>query len=181
MAFSSLNPFSLNPRALPRQLGVLRLVALLATFATALQWIVPAGARIILNAGRIYYSAEAHSLWGEVLPWPVLSVPAWLTMATVSIACLAGAAYLALGAEHVRADVPYVLGVVVGLNVLFPIFIAAFEPDPSGSFRTPGADGYLMGWHWLASPLALLVVAGAVVGAVRARRATNRRSQRVAA
>lgn len=180
MAFTSLSPFSLNSRRLPGIRGVLRMVTMLATLATALQWIVPAGARIALNAGRIYYSGEPHSLWGEVLPWPVLSVPAWMTITTVTIACLAGGAYLALGGTALRADMPFVVVVVVVFNVLFPFFIACFEPDHTGAIRTPGPGGYPIGWHWLASPLVLLVIAGAIIGAVRTRRVLTPRGARVA-
>lgn len=157
------------------------MIAMLATLATALQWIVPAGARIALNAGRIYYSGEPHSLWGEVLPWPVLSVPAWMTITTVTIACVAGGAYLALGGATLRADLPFFLVVVVGFNVVFPLFIASFEPDPTGAITTADPGGYPIGWHWLASPLVLLVVAGAIIGAARTHRSlTSIGARRVA-
>ncbi|MGX1695227.1 hypothetical protein ACWIBQ_07610 [Microbacterium keratanolyticum] len=164
MPFSSLHPLRTNARALPRTLGVLRLVAMVATIATALQWIVPAGARLIFNAGRVYYSNEPFSLWGEVLPWPVLSVPAWMTISTVTIACVAAFLYLLLGGTQVRKDVPFTVIVVGGFAVLFPLAIATFDPDPTGVISTPGPDGYPIGWHWLASPLSLLVVLGAILG-----------------
>lgn len=169
MAFSSLHPFALNRGALPPVLGWLRLIAMTASAAVALQWILTMALRLALNAGRVYYSDETHSLWGEVLPFPVVSVPAWLTLTCVVVGCAAAGGYLALGAGRVRDDMPYTLVVTVLLCGAFPWAIAGFDADPSGVIFTPGPEGYPIGWHWAATPAVLLVIGGAVVGGVLGR------------
>lgn len=167
MAFSSLRPFTLNQRALPRDLGVLRLVALSATAFVALQWIATMLSRVVFNGGRVYESDETFSLWPSIMPWPVFSVLAWLTIVSVSIGCLAAAAYLYRGGPLVRKDMPYVVVVTAGLCGGFPWLIATFNSDPTGIILTPGENGYPIGWHWIATPLALFVVLAAITGARR--------------
>lgn len=91
-----------------------------ASAAVALQWILTMALRLTLNGGRIYYSDETHTLWGAVLPFPVLSVPAWLTLACVVVGCAAAGLYLALGAARIREDVPYIVVVTALLCGAFP-------------------------------------------------------------
>lgn len=167
MSFSSLQPFTLNRRQLRAPLGALRLIAVTACAAAALQFIVPMLTRLALNGGRIFYSDEYFTLWGSVLPWPVFHVPGWLTIATVAIGSIAGGAYLYLGGAQVGFDVPYIIVLSVLLLGLFPWAIACFGVDPTGILHTPGEDGFPVGWHWLATPLVLLVPLGAVLGRIR--------------
>lgn len=170
MAFSSLQPFTLNRGTLPRRLGVLRLIAMSASAVVALQWILPMVLRLAFNGGRVYQSDEIHSLWGPLVPFPVVSVPAWLTILSVAVACISAAAYFAIGSGRVAFDMPYVLAITVLMCGVFPWAIAGFDADPTGIVRTPGPDGYPVGWHWIATPLVLLPIAAAVVGSIAARR-----------
>lgn len=131
--------------------------------------------RVALNGGRVYENDEYFSLWDQLLPWPVFSVPAWLTIGTVAVACIAAALYLYRGGSRVLADMPYVVIVTAGLCLVFPWIIAALNADPSGVLSTPGEDGYPIGWHWLSTPSVLLVLLGAFLGS---RRTDNNGSSR---
>jgi hypothetical protein len=170
--------FGLNRSWLPFRLGVLRLIAILATIATLAQWIVPVGARYIFNGGRIYYSNEPSRLHESLLPWPVLSVPAWLTITTGLIAIGCASAYLLLGGLEIADDIAYMTFVPL-LAGYITIFIAAFEKDPTGIFWTPGPDGYPTGWHWIVAPFALVLITSGIIAAVRMKRLrTERRRKR---
>ncbi len=173
MAFTRRNPFSLHRGSLPPRLGVLRLIFMCAAAAGALQLLLPVFVRLALGGGRVFYGDDEHSLWGAALPWPILSIPAWLTVATALIGCVAGSAYLILGAADTADDIPYVTVLAVLFFGVFPWFIAALDTDPGGLISTPGAEGYPIGWHWLATPLVLLVIAGAIIGGVKAHRAQD--------
>jgi len=172
--FSRLPVFGLNRRRLPLRLGILRVVALLATIVTLAQWIVPVGARYIFNGGRIYYSNDYFNLWEPLLPWPVLSVPAWLTISTGLLAIGCASAYLLLGGFEIVDDIAFMTFVPL-LAGYMPIFIAAFEKDPTGAIRTPGPDGYPIGWHWLVAPFTIVLIVSAIIASVRMKRLRARR------
>ncbi|WP_336645005.1 hypothetical protein [Microbacterium sp. USHLN186] len=177
MPFSTLPNFGLNRSGLPTRLGVLRLVAVLATLATFGQWIVPVVARGIFNGGRIYYSNEPSKLYDSLLPWPVLSVPAWLTIVTGLLAIGSACAYLLLGGLEISSDISFMF-FATSLAGVFPIFIAAFEKDPTGVIRTPGADGYPIGWHWVVTPFLLVLLVVTLVAAARMKRLRAQRRRR---
>lgn len=126
-------------------------------------------AREIFNGGRLYYSNEPRGLYESLLPWPVLSVPAWLTITTGLLAIGCATAYLLLGGPEIADDVWYMFFVPM-LAGFFPFFIAAFEPDPTGVIWTPGPDGYPIGWHWVVTPFILVLLVSAIVATVRMRR-----------
>lgn len=176
-AFLSISSLWLNRGWLPFRLGVLRLIALLATIATIAQWIIPMIAREIFNGGRLYYSNEPRGLYESLLPWPVLSVPAWLTITTGLLAIGCATAYLLLGGPEIADDVWYMFFVPM-LAGFFPFFIAAFEPDPTGVIWTPGPDGYPIGWHWVVTPFILVLLVSAIVATVRMRRLRAQRQRR---
>jgi hypothetical protein len=178
VGFTDISPLRLNRGRMPRVAGILRLVFIIAAILGAAQWIVPAGARLILNAGQLYPTDEASSVRGALVPFPAMSVPAWLTIATGLIGMAAAVAYLLVRGTAAGDDAPYVTVVSVLIFGLFPWAIAAFDVDPTGIISTPGPDGYPIGWHWLASPLAVVVLVVGIVTAVRASRA--RRSERQA-
>jgi hypothetical protein len=184
MPFSRLPIFGLNSGWLPFRLGVLRLVALLATIVTLAQWIIPVFARGIFNGGRIYYSNEPSKLYESLLPWPVLSVPAWLTILTGMIAIGCASAYLLLGGLEIADDIAYMTFVPL-LAGYVTIFIAAFEKDPTGVIWTPGPDGYPIGWHWIVAPFTIVLIVSAIIAGIRMKRLRaerrRRRAQRVAA
>lgn len=163
---------------MPPRLGVLRLIAVLATIATIAQWIVPVGARYIFNGGRIYFPNDYFSLWGPVLPWPVLSVPPWLTIVTGLIAIGCASAYLLLGGLEISDDIPFLTLMPFFACVGFPIFIAAFEKDPTGVIWTPGPEGYPIGWHWIVSPFAFVVLISGIIAATRMKRLRAERRRR---
>ncbi|QMU97088.1 hypothetical protein FVO59_07505 [Microbacterium esteraromaticum] len=177
MPFSTLPNFGLNRGGLPLRLGVLRLIAVLATLATFAQWIVPVVARGIFNAGRIYYSNEPSKLYESLLPWPVLSVPAWLTITTGLLAIGCACAYLLLGGLEISSDISFMF-FAPSLAGVFPIFIAAFEKDPTGVIRTPGPDGYPIGWHWVVAPFILVLLVATLVATARMRRLRAERRRR---
>lgn len=177
MPFSTQPIFGLNRGSLPLRLGVLRLIAILATIATLAQWIVPAGARLILNCGRVYYSNECLSFGDSILPWPVLSVPAWLTIVTGLIAIGCASAYLLLGGLEIADDIAYMTFVPL-LAGYVTIFIAAFEKDPTGVIWTPGDAGYPIGWHWIVAPFTLVLIASGIIAAVRMKRLRAERRRR---
>lgn len=180
MAFTSLNPFRLNRRALPGGLGELRLVTMIAIVAGIAQWVVPVGARYALTGGRVYYSNE--SVWHSVLPWPVLSVPAWLTIVTGVIAIIGATAYFLRGGIRIAGDIVYVLFTLLLAYGFLPWFIAALDMDPTGGIRTPGDQGYLIGWHWVITPLCIVPIVAAVIATRRISRirVEQRRARRVA-
>ncbi len=169
--------FGLNRSGLPRRIGILRLIAILATIVTLAQWIVPVGARYIFNGGRIYYPNEYFNLWGPILPWPVLSVPAWLTITTGLIAIGCASAYLLLGGLEIADDVAY-MTLVPLLAGYVTIFIAAFEKDSTGVIWTPGADGYPIGWHWIVAPFTIVLIASGIIASVRMKRLRAERRRR---
>ncbi|MBN7793658.1 hypothetical protein ACLD0U_00565 [Microbacterium sp. 2216-1] len=177
MPFSTLPNFGLNRKELPLRLGVLRLVAVLSTLATIAQWIIPVVARGIFNGGRIYYSNEPSKLYDSLLPWPVLSVPAWLTITTGLLAIGCACAYLLLGGLEISSDVSFMF-FAPSLAGVFAIFIAAFEMDPTGVIWTPGPDGYPIGWHWVVAPFVLLLLAATLVSAARMKRLRAERRRR---
>lgn len=164
MAFTSLQPFALHRDTLPAPLGLLRLIAVSACAGLALQWILPMLTRLTLNGGRVNYSDEVK--WDSVLTWPVFHVPGWLTIATIIIGSIAGGTYLLLGGSLVSFDVPYIIVLSILLLGLFPWAIACFEMDPTGVLRTPGEYSFPVAWHWVATPLVLLVPLGTVLGRV---------------
>lgn len=169
MPFSTLRIFSLNHRSLSRRLGVLRLLAILGSITTIAQWIVPAGARYILNGGRIYYSNEYFSLWEPVLPWPILSVPAWLTIGTGFIALACASGYLLIGNIDIANDVPYMM--LMPLMASFTaICIAAFEKEPTGIFWTPGPESYPIGWHWIVAVFTPVLILSGIISTIRMRK-----------
>lgn len=178
MPFSTLPNFGLNRNWLPLRLGVLRLIAVLATIATIAQWIVPVVVRLIFSGGRIYYPNEYFSLWEPVLQWPVLSVPAWLTITTGLIAIGSASTYLLLGGLEIADDIPFLTLTPFFACAGFPIFIAAFEMDPTGIFSTPGPDGYPIGWHWIVSPFAFVVLISGIIAATRMKRLRAERRRR---
>lgn len=178
MPFSTLPNFGLNRNWLPLRLGILRLIAILATIATLAQWFVPVGARLIVNCGRVYYSNECLSLGWSLFPWPVLSVPAWLTITTGLIAIGSASAYLLLGGLEIADDIPFLTLTPFFACAGFPIFIAAFEMDPTGIFSTPGPDGYPIGWHWIVSPFAFIVLISGIIAGMRMKRLRAERRRR---
>jgi hypothetical protein len=153
------------------------MIAILATIATLAQWIVPVGARLILNCGRVYHSNECSSFGDSLLPWPVLSVPAWLTIATGLIAIGCASAYLLLGGLEISDDIAYMTFVPL-LAGYVTNFIAAFEKDTTGVIWTPGADGYPIGWHWLVAPFTLVLITSGIIAAVRMKRLRAERRRR---
>lgn len=175
MAFTGLNPFRLNRGRLPDGLGAIRFVTMFAVVTTLAQWIVPVGARYALNGGRIYYSNDTLALWPPLLPWPVLDVPAWLTIGTGLIAVGGATVYFLRGGTRIEGDIYLVLIVTLLACGFLPWFIAMLNSDPTGVIRTPGPNGYPMGWHWVLSPLCVVPLVAAIV----ARRRLAR--QRVAA
>ncbi|MBO9625948.1 MAG: hypothetical protein J7484_06205 [Microbacterium sp.] len=184
MPFSTLPNFGLNRSGLPLRLGVLRLIAVIATLATFAQWILPVIARGVFNGGRIYYSNAPSSLYDSLLPWPVLSIPAWLTITTGLLAIGCASAYLLLGGLEISSDISFMF-FATSLAGVFPIFIAAFEKDTTGVIWTPGPDGYPIGWHWVVAPFLVVLLASTIIAAVRMRRLRaerrRRRAERVAA
>lgn len=184
MPFSSSPNFSLNRGRLPLHLGVLRLITILTTLATLMQLVVPIVARVIFNAGRVSYPNEYHSLWDPILPWPVLSVPAWLTITTGLVAIGCASAYLLLGKHYVEGDITYITAITL-LSSYVTIFIAGFEPDPTGIFRSAEPNSYPIGWHWVVAPFSIIMIVSTIVSAIRVKRfrieRDKQRKQRMAA
>jgi len=147
----------------------------------ALQWIVPVGARYIFNGGRIYYSNDPDRMWPSLLPWPVFSIPAWLTILTGVLAIGCTTLYLLRGGLEITNDLPFMSIVPAGFTAMMPIFIAALDKDPTGLLHTPGADGYPIGWHWLISPFSLIAIVAAIIAPFRMRRLRAERRRRRAA
>ncbi|GAA3919586.1 hypothetical protein [Microbacterium invictum] len=173
--FTDIPPLRRNRRRLPGSAGVLRLVFVICAIFGAAQWIVPAGARLVLNAGQVYPSDEPFSLWDPIAEFPVMSVPAWLTVGTGLVGMGAALAYFAVRGRAAAADAAYVSLVSLLVFGLFPWAIAAFDVDPTGIVHTPGPDGYPIGWHWLATPLSLVVLIVGIVVFVRGRDLGRRR------
>lgn len=161
-AFTDLPPLRRNRERLGNGGGTLRLVWILCAMFVAAQFLVPLIARVALNGGRVFPADEEGSLWGSVVADRVLAVPAWLTIATVAVGAIAAVWYLVTGAAAAK-DAAY-----VGLLSLlffggFPWAIATLDEDPSGVLHAPGDDGFPMGWHWIVSPLGILVLVVAIV------------------
>ena len=179
MPFSTFSNFRLNRGGLSDRLGLLRFIGAMASLAMALQWIVPVGARYIFNGGRIYYSNAPERMWPELLPWPVFSIPAWLTILTGALAIACAAAYLFSGGLEIANDIPFMGLVPMLFCAFFPWQIAALDMDPTGVVRTPGPEGYPMGWHWVISPFSLIMVVAMIaayrrMGRIRAERRRRR-------
>ena len=174
VGFTDISPLRLNRGRMSRAAGILRLIFIIAAILGAAQWIVPAGARLILNGGQLYPTDEASSVSDALVPFPAMSVPAWLTIATGLIGMAAAVAYLLVRGNAAGDDVAYVTLISVMMFGLLPWAIAAFDVDPTGIIHTPGPDGYPIGWHWLASPLALVVLVVGITTSVRAGRARRR-------
>lgn len=180
MRFSTIPNFGLNRSALPLHLGVLRLLAVLATLATIAQYLVPVGARYIFNGGRISYSNEPDRLSESLLPWPVLSVPAWLTITTGLIAIVCASAYLLLGGYEISDDIPFMTMTPFFACAGFPFLISTFEPDTTGIIWTPEPGSYPIGWHWIISPFAVIILISGIIAATRMKRLSKERRQRIA-
>ena len=169
MALAAVRPFSLHRDRLSHPLGLLRLIFMCAAALSALLFFSTVFGRLALNGGRVFYSDEVHSLWPAVLPWPAISIPAWLMVALALIGCVSAGIYLLTGGLEVRDDIPYIVTVsVIVFAILTPV-MSIFDPDPSGvaPFNAP----HPIGWHWLAGPLVLLVIVSAIICAVRTRHA----------
>ncbi len=176
--FTDLSPVSRNRSRLPRRAGSLRLVFTLCAMFAAAQFLVPLVARLALNGGRVWPTDQVHSLWGSVIDERVLSVPAWLTIATGAVGMVAAVSYLVAARRDAGPDAPYVSLVSVLVFGIFPWAIAALDEDPTGVIRTPGSDGYLIGWHWVLSPLALVVLLWGIVVSAQSSREARRRRER---
>ncbi|KAA9085431.1 hypothetical protein [Microbacterium radiodurans] len=148
----------------------MRLVFTLCAIFGAAQFLVPLIARVAFNGGRVWPTDEEHSLWGSVIGDRVLGVPAWLTIATGAVGMAAAVAYLIGSRRDAGADAPYVSLVSLLIFGGFPWAIAALNTDPTGIVRTPGPEGYPIGWHWVLSPVAAVVLAVGIVVSVRSRR-----------
>ena len=177
MAFTSLNPFRVNRRLLPDGLAEIRLITMIAVIVTLAQWIIPVGARYAFNGGRIYYSNDTFALWDPLLPWPVLDVPAWLTISTGVIAITGATVYFLRGGMHIAGDIFYLLIVMLLACGYVPWYIAMLNMDPSGVIHTPGDDGYPMGWHWVISPLCVIPFIAAIIAALRVTRLRTERTR----
>lgn len=175
--FTDLSPVTRNRARLPGGLGRIRLVFTVCAMFAAAQFIVPLVARLALNGGRVWPTDDEHSLWGSVIDDRVLSVPAWLTVATGAVGMAAALVYLLRGRSAVGADAPYVSLVSLLLFGGFPWAIAALDADPTGIIRTPGPEGYPIGWHWVLTPLAAVVLIVGIVASVRSGAAARRRRE----
>ena len=171
--FTDLSPVSRNRSRLPARAGTLRLVFTFCAMFAAAQFLLPLIGRTALNGGRVWPNDEVHSLWGSVLDERVLVVPALLTILTGAVGMLAAVWYLVSGGRAAAADAAYVSLVSLLVFGMFPWAIAGLDEDPSGILRTPGPGGYPLGWHWLVTPLAVVVIAVGIAVAVRGHRAAR--------
>jgi uncharacterized membrane protein len=175
--FTDLSPVTRNRTRLPRSAGRLRLVFTLCAMFGAAQLLVPVIARFALNGGRVWPTDDVHSLWGSAIDDPVLGVPAWVTIVTGAVGMAAALWYLGSRARDAGSDAPYVSLVSLLIFGGFPWAIAALDADPTGIIRTPGPDGYPIGWHWVLSPVALVVLVVGIIVSVRSSRDARRRRE----
>lgn len=75
---------------------------------------------------------------------------------------------LAAAATPARTP-PYVSLVSLLIFGGFPWAIAALDTDPTRIVRTPGPEGYPIGWHWALSPVAAVVLAVGIVVSLQSR------------
>lgn len=166
--FTELSPITPDRTRLPPRAGRLRLVFTLCGIFGAGQFLVPVIARVAFNGGRVWPTDEGRFLWG-VIEGHVLGVPAWLTIATGDVGMVAAVAYLLGSRRDAGADTPYVSLVSLLIFGCFPWAIGALDTDPTGIVRTPGPEGYRIGWHWALSPVAAVVLAVGIVVSVQSR------------
>lgn len=173
--FSDISPLRRNRDRLPGSTGILRLIFIVCAMFAAAQWIVPIGVRLAFNGGRLYPSDEPFSLWDPVVPFPVMSVPAWLTILTCLVGLTAATTYLIVRGDQAGEDAVYVSMLSLAFFGFFPWGIAALDIDPTGVISTPDPDGYPIGWHWVLTPFAPVLLALGIVSTVRYNRALDRR------
>ncbi|MFV0405461.1 MAG: hypothetical protein ACK5LN_01350 [Propioniciclava sp.] len=149
--------------------GGLRLVFIICAMFSAAQFIVPLMLRLALNGGRVWPTDEVHVLWGQVAAYPVLSIPAWLTITSGLVGLAAASWYLFTPGAAVAADAAYVSLMSVLCFGILPWATAGLDPDPTGLIRPPGTTGYLVGWHWLGTPLSLILLGVGIINSVRTR------------
>ncbi|WP_404312193.1 hypothetical protein LG314_12995 [Agrococcus terreus] len=146
--------------------------------AAQLLWVLVMG---LIAGGQLV--ADQWPDWDPLVPWPVLAIPSWCTIALGALAC-AGAVGAAAG-RHGRTDAaPHAarsragravqdIGIALVVLVVLPLGLARLYPEPGGvSAPFAGPDGVL-GWHWIAAALQAITVAALLLRAVRAARSAR--------
>lgn len=118
---------------------------------------------------------DAWPNWDPIAPWPVLAIPAWVTIAIGllgAVAAVAAAAGRPAEPGAVVQEIAFAVVVLIGIS----IFVAGIYRDPSGlPLPYLGPDARL-GWHWLAAvPQVVITLPALAIRMARARRA--RRAQ----
>lgn len=147
--------------------------------AAQLLWVLVMG---LIAGGQ--FVADQWPDWDPLVPWPVLAIPSWCTIALGALACAAaiGAAAGPSGRSHAapshaaRSRVGRAvqdIGIALVVLVVLPLGLARLYPEPGGvAAPFAGPDGVL-GWHWIAAALQAVTVAALLVRAVRAARAAR--------
>lgn len=109
--------------------------------------------------------------WDPLVPWPVLAIPAWVTIAigvVAAVAAVGAAAGRPAEQGVVIQEIAFAVVALMGISV----FVARVYADPSGVPLTYLGPDETLGWHWISAALQVVVTLPALaIRMVRARRA----------
>lgn len=139
--------------------------------AAQLLWLIAMG----FIAGGQFVAGEWPD-WDPLVPWPVVAVPAWVSIA-LGVTAMVGA--IGMSAERVReprfeAGVVQAIAITIVALIAIPIGLANVYSDPSGV--TVPLDWLTdpFGWHWLAALPQVLTIGALGVRLAGVRRAGRR-------
>ncbi|QUW17918.1 hypothetical protein [Agrococcus sp. Marseille-Q4369] len=136
----------------------------IATIAAAVQfgWVFFMG---LLAGGQ--FLADEWPRWDPLAEWPVLAVPAWLTIA---IGAVAAAAAIAMA---VRREVTDEVGVAFQDLATGVLLLGLLPVGLARAYAGVGVPDGALGWHWIASLVFVVTLLALVVRVVRASRASR--------
>lgn len=135
-----------------------RLTAMAA--AAQLGWVFVMG---LLAGGQ--FLADAWPKWEPLAEWPVVPVPAWLTVAIGVVAAVAAVAMA------VRRDATREVGVAFQDLMIGALLLGLLPLGLANVYAGFGVPEGELGRHWIAALVALVALAALVVRVVRAARA----------
>lgn len=111
--------------------------------------------------------------WDPLAPWPVIAVPAWLSIA---LAVLATIGAVGMATQPIRdpregGGAIQAIAITIIALVAVPIALANVYADPSGIQLPLFWLDDPLGWHWLAAPPQIITLVALGIRLARARRA----------
>ncbi|WP_405218654.1 hypothetical protein [Agrococcus sp. Ld7] len=139
--------------------------------AAQLLWVFVMG---LIAGGQ--FVADDWPEWDPLAPWPVVAVPAWVSIA-LGVTATVGA--IGMAAERVReprseGGVVQAFAITIVALIVIPIGLANVYSDPTGVSVPLYWLTDPFGWHWLAAIPQVLTLAALGIRFARVRRAGRR-------